>query len=521
MNLENIPVLKDLMNFWKNLEKNQKRNIIIILVVALVAIGGLVYYLNRPQYTLLFSDLMPEQAQAIVSQLESQNVRYKLSSDGASIYVPKDKVTSLRLELASSGLVGSTKPGYELFDNISNIFLTQEEQQIMYQRALEGELERTISAMPGVKSISVHLSLPQRSLWTVTSTQTAQGAVYLTLKPGYSLSANQVEAIRQLVAHAVEGMSPENVVIAEASTGILAGDLAQSGVDKGYLEIKKQLDELYASKIRSFLGQTFGPENIMVSADVDVEVTKQNIQSETWGNTATKNVSDTESWSSSSPSGGPVGTATNVPGAIPSYVYTGTGEGPYNYYRQQQINYEISRTISEIVPQEVEIKNVKIAAIVDSSVFKDYAVTASTVESLIASAAGLDNARGDVALVTSMPFASLAREKEAQEAQLLAEAQRRARLYSYIAVAVLVLLVLAMVFILLRRSRRTAPAPVPAGAGVGGAIGQPRPIISLERPLTPEEEKIKLAMEEIQKALQEHPNDVADLVRMWMQEEWR
>jgi len=97
-----------------------------------------------------------------------------------------------------------------------------------------------------------------------------------------------------------------------------------------------------------------------------------------------------------------VGTATNVPGAIPSYVYTSTGEGPYNYYRQQQINYEISRTISEIVPQEVEIKNVKIAAIVDSSVFKDYAVTASTVESLIASAAGLDNARGDVALVTSM-----------------------------------------------------------------------------------------------------------------------
>jgi len=72
MNIENIPVLKDLVNFWKNLEKNQKRNIIVVLVVALVAIGGLVYYLNRPQYALLFSDLMPEQAQAIVSQLESQ-----------------------------------------------------------------------------------------------------------------------------------------------------------------------------------------------------------------------------------------------------------------------------------------------------------------------------------------------------------------------------------------------------------------------------------------------------------------
>ena len=521
MNVENIPVLKDLVNFWKNLEKAQKRNIIIILVVTLVGIGGLVYYLNRPQYALLFADLMPEQAQGIVSQLESKNVRYKLSSDGTAVYVPKDKVTSLRLELASSGLVGSTKPGYELFDNISNIFLTQEEQQIMYQRALEGELERTISAIPGVKSVSVHLSLPQRSLWTVTSTQTAQGAVYLNLKPGYNLSANQVEAIRQLVAHAVEGMKPENVVIAEASTGILTSGLTQSNVDQSYLEIKRQLDELYASKIRSFLGQTLGPENIMVSADVDVEVTKQNIQSETWGNTATKNVSDTESWSSGSPSGGPVGTATNVPGAIPSYVYTSTSEGPYNYYRQQQINYEISRTVSEIVPQEVKIKNVRVAAIVDSSVFKDYAVTPSTVESLITSAAGLDAARGDVAVVTSMPFASLAREKQAQEAQLLAEAQRRARLYSYIAIAVVVLLIFAIVFVILRRSRRAAPVPLPAEAGAGEVFGQPRPAISLERPLTPEEEKIKLTLEEVQKALQEHPNDVADLVRMWMQEEWR
>lgn len=523
MKLDSIPVVKDLVNFWNKLEKSQRRNLVIILVVALVVVGGMVYFLNRPSYALLFSDLGPGQAESIVSQLESENISYKLSSDGTSIYVPKDKVTTLRLEFASSGVVGATKPGYELFDNISNIFMTQEEQQIMYQRALEGELEKTIIAMPAVKDVSVHLSLPQRSLWTVTSTQTAEGAVYLTLKPGYSINANQVEAIRQLVAHSVEGLNPENVVIAEASTGILTSESVNGNTDNGYLDVKKQLDDLYASKIKSFLGQTWGQDNVLISANVDVEVSKQNIQSEAWGNTATRSISDTESYSSQSAVGGNVGTATNVPGAIPTYVYTSSGNGPYSYSKQQQINYEISRTVSQIVPQDVQIKNVKVAAIVDSSVFQDYGVTASTVQALIASAAGLDPNRGDEAVVTSMPFASLARQKENQAAQQLAAAEQKARLYTYIIIGVILVLLIGIIFVFSRRRRRQkvmVPAPVNVGSGGELVMPQTRTPISLERPLTPEEEKIKAAMDEVQKALEDHPNDVDDVIRMWMQEEW-
>jgi flagellar M-ring protein FliF len=526
MDINNIPVLKDLINFWNKLEKAQKRNIIVVVVIVAVGIGALVYFLNRTTYTLLFSGLSADRAQTIVTQLQSQNVPYKISADGSSIYVPENKATTLRLQFASSGVVGATKPGYELFDNLTNMFLTQDEQQIMYQRALEGELEKTIMAMPAIKSVSVNISLPQRSLWTITSTQTAQAAVYLTLKPGYNLSPNQVEAIRQLVAHSVENLSPNNVVIADANSGILTAGSETTSAGSSYLDVKKQLDDLYASKVRDFLAQTWGPDNVLVSADVDVSVNKQNIQSETWGNTATRSVSDTESLNGNTAAGGPVGTSTNVPGAVPSYVYTTTASSTSSYYKQQQVNYEISRTVSQIVPQDVQIKSVKVAVVVDSSVFQNYGITASTVQALVTSAAGLDPARGDVAVVTSMPFATLQRQQEIQQAQQLAKAEQRARLYIYIGAAVLGLLLLVIVFILLRRRGRrptVIPSPMPAMGGRGGVTvsTQVRQPITFERELTPEEEKIKAALDEVQKSLDEHPNDVGEIVRLWLQEEER
>ncbi|NPV88246.1 flagellar M-ring protein FliF [Coprothermobacteraceae bacterium] len=525
MNLETIPLIKDIVNFWKGLDKAQKRNIVVVTVLAVVLIVGVTLVATRVNYALLFGDLTPEQAQSIVSQLESQRIAYRISSDGTSVYVPENKVATLRLQFASSGIVGSTKAGYEIFDRISNVFLTQEEQQVMYQRALEGELERTIGAIPGVKTVRVHLSLPQRSLWTVTSTQVAEGAVYVSMKPGYSLSQGQVEAIRQLVAHSVQNLKPEAVVVVDGSSGIVSGG-SSGNLSGDYLEVKKQLENLYASKIRALLGEAFGQENIMVSADVDLEISKQSIQSETWGSTATRSISTTESLNGYGTNGGLVGTATNSPGAIPSYTYTTTGENPMSVYRQQQINYEISRTISQIVPQEINVKSVKITAIVDNSVFSTYQVSASTVEAIVASAAGLSPARGDSVSIASIPFATLARQQEEETTKQVAAKKQKAQLYMYIAVGAGTLILLLAMFLILRSSRkrvgkRMVPAMAPAGVGSPSIAHAPSVPISFDKPLTPEEEKIKAALKEIQTVVEQHPNEVADIVRMWAEEDNR
>ncbi len=171
--------------------------------------------MGKPRYVTLYSGLKPEEAQTLGSRLAAKNIAYQLSPDGSSLLVPQDQLDASRLETASQGLPRNARMGFEIFDT-PNWAGSDFTEQVNYQRALEGELERTLQTLSEVEAARVHLVLPHPSLYSEQQTE-AKAAVILKTRSG-QLSEQAQRAIPQLVASAVEGLQPENVTVVDADT---------------------------------------------------------------------------------------------------------------------------------------------------------------------------------------------------------------------------------------------------------------------------------------------------------------
>ncbi|MBX6341756.1 MAG: flagellar M-ring protein FliF, partial [Thermomicrobiaceae bacterium] len=216
---------------WGRLSSNQRLAIIAVLVTAAIA-GTLLMVMRPPQrYETAFSGLASDDAAAIVDDLRSQGIPYELSGDGSTIRVPADKVADVRLSAASKGLPKGGGTGFELFDKTS-FGITDFAQRVNYQRAIEGELQRTIDHIDAVAQSRVHVVIPEESLFT-DQQQPTTAAVVLDLKPGRELTDAQIKGITHLVSSAVPGLKPENLTVVDsAGNPIWSGDqgTANSGV---------------------------------------------------------------------------------------------------------------------------------------------------------------------------------------------------------------------------------------------------------------------------------------------------
>ena len=174
-----------------------------------------VVLLGQPKYVTLYSGLRPEEAQALGGRLAAKNIPHQISPDGSSLLVPEDKLDASRLETAAPGLPRSARLGFELFDT-PNWAGSDFTEKVNYQRALEGELERTLATLSEVEAVRVHLVLPQESLFTEQEHE-AKAAVILKTRSG-QLSEQAQQAIPQLVASAVDRLRPENVTVVDADS---------------------------------------------------------------------------------------------------------------------------------------------------------------------------------------------------------------------------------------------------------------------------------------------------------------
>src|SRR4051794_11729577 len=193
-----------------------------MVAVTIALIGFFAFIMMRvtaPQMTPLFTDLTFEDSSAIVKDLERQAIPYELKNDGAIILVSKDRVTRLRMKLAEGGLPKGGGMGYEIFDKSDSLGATSFVQNINHLRALEGELSRTIRALDRVQAARVHLVLAERPLF---SRDKAEATASIVLKVHGTLEAQQVRAIRHLVASAVNGLKPERVSIVDEAGRLLA-----------------------------------------------------------------------------------------------------------------------------------------------------------------------------------------------------------------------------------------------------------------------------------------------------------
>src|SRR5579884_2965194 len=254
---------------WANMGRVQKISVGAILAVAVVSLGVFMFMSSRPNYVTVFSNLTDQDAAAIVNKLKATKIPYETADGGKTIKVPREKADDVRLSVAASGLPQSGVVGYEVFDKTS-FSTTDFNNKVNLQRALEGELDRTIGRLDGVQSATVHLVMPEQALFQQQQ-QPTTAAVQLQLKPGVTLTQDQTKAITKLVSSSVEGLKPENVTVVDQNGAVLTDDLAQNNspqqalkATQEQLKLQRDYEQTLQRDLQSTLDRVLGPNQSVV-----------------------------------------------------------------------------------------------------------------------------------------------------------------------------------------------------------------------------------------------------------------
>ena len=257
-----------MIKFWGSLSQSAKISFIsgLVFILALTAFAG--FWLLRVDYQVLFSDLKPQDSAVMVAELDRLKIPYRISEGGNAILVDKEIVHATRLKLLGKDLPLHGVVGLELFNN-SDFGMTEFAQKINYQRALQGEITRTISSLEEIQDVRVHLALPEEGLFK-RATSKAKAAITLALKPGYSLRSEQVAGIQRLVAAAVPGIAAQDVTIVDKKGVALTRPVGsvEQDFNAGSLELKKETEALLSKKVNQVLNGAFGENQASASVDV-------------------------------------------------------------------------------------------------------------------------------------------------------------------------------------------------------------------------------------------------------------
>ncbi|HLS53079.1 MAG TPA: flagellar basal-body MS-ring/collar protein FliF, partial [Tissierellaceae bacterium] len=222
---------------WNSMDR-KKKIIMVGLVVGIILIALLLSYFSRQvTYATLFTNLEPEDAGTIVEDLKSKNMKYKLENGGRDILIDEKHVDSYRLQLAMEGNMPEKSSGFEIFDNMG-LMVTDEDRKIMYQRALAGELQRSIMSLDAVNYAKVHLVMSEKSIFE-TEEKEASASVFLDLNPGKKITDNMIRGIAALVSGAVDNLPEENIKIID-SKGNLLSNILEEGDDLGAINALDQ-----------------------------------------------------------------------------------------------------------------------------------------------------------------------------------------------------------------------------------------------------------------------------------------
>src|SRR5213593_970656 len=270
---------EQIKTFFTRYSLQQKLALAGSAALVLILLWVLVYFVNRVEYQTLYADMDPQEAQGIVQKLQELKVPYELAPDGRTVKVASDKLAEVRIQLASQGLPESGRIGFEIFDR-TNFGLTNFQEQVNYQRALEGELARSIMTLAEVEAARVHLVLAKESLFQSSDEQT-KASVILKLKNGHSLPGAAAQGIVNMVASAVKGLMPEKVVLVDYRGKILSRNGGpESGLSGQQLDARQRVETELAGKIVQILEPAVGQGKIrpQVSVVMNFEQVEETVE---------------------------------------------------------------------------------------------------------------------------------------------------------------------------------------------------------------------------------------------------
>jgi flagellar M-ring protein FliF len=329
---------------------------------AAAVLATLVLHIGGAPKSLLYSNLDLKEASQITAQLDQSGVKYEVKGDGSTIFVDRDKVASTRLLLSGKGLPTSGSVGYEIFDNTNALGQTDFVQTLNRQRALEGELARTIRSIQGVSFVRVHLVMPKHQLFEEDAEQPSASILIAT--GGARLSAEQVRAIRNLTAGAVPGLKADHVGIADQQGELLASQ-GDNGVspDGAGGPARAQVEERIRHTVKDIVEGVVGPGKARIQVSADLDMSRVTTQSEKFDpdgqvvrSTQTAEEKTNENKANSS---GLTSASQNVPGAQPPAATPGDTSTAGK--QDETTNYEISKTTTTSVQEPGQVKRLSVA----------------------------------------------------------------------------------------------------------------------------------------------------------------
>ena len=534
-----------------------------------IAVLGFFIFLSSRLSTggmaLLYGDLDPQDSGQIIQTLQSKNIPYDIKAGGKQIFVPGDQVLQLRVSLAESGLPGGGSVGYEIFDNNQGIGTTNFVQNINLVRALEGELARTIGAMRNVRGARVHLVMPRRELFS-REKQEASASVVLQVQGSSRLNNEQVQAIQHLIAAAVPSMDPQKISVLDDRGQLLArgnGDSTSAAAGTAD-EMRVGFENRMRQAIIELLERTVGLNRVRaeINAEIDYDRVVENAEifdPDSQVARSTQTVQENEN-SSENDDQDTVTVQNNLPETEATAAGTGTSAASQVSRTEETVNFEITKTIRNRIKESGQIKRLSVAVLVDGKYIENddgdkvwqprAADELAQLETLVKSAVGFNEQRGDSVEIVNMQFVKL-EPLEFDDGSLFLgiskeEFMQLAEILVLAVVGLLViLLVVRPVLTRLFESMPTALAGGPAGAlgdQEGVALAQltgPEATADMAELLEEDEEEVEdeslldqmidinqvegrvraSSLKQIGEIVDKHPEEAIAIVRNWMYQE--
>ncbi|HEX4917606.1 MAG TPA: flagellar basal-body MS-ring/collar protein FliF [Limnobacter sp.] len=547
----NNPIANMQQRFSQLPQKN-KMAILVGVPLLIAMIVSMLMWANSSSYRVLFSGLNDQDGGAIVEALTQLKVPYEYGANGTSILVPAEKVYDTRLALASQGLPKGSVTGFEAMDN-QKLGITQFQEQVNYQRALEGELVRSIQSISAVQSARVHLAIPKPSIF-IREKQTPSASIVLNLHGSRTLSESQINGIVHLVASSLPSMNPEDVSIVDQTGRLLTGkNELESGLNPTQLAYTMQVESNLANRIINILTPVFGAENVRATVTANMDYSTAERTDEIYkpnGDTSqatirSQQISESSDGSNTNPSGVPGVMANTPPGEATAPI----GENPQqalnnpnaqtanttnSLRKDSTINYEVDKSVQYRKEQVGKVQRLSAAVVVNNKTITDNKGAVrevpltpeemSQIDSLVKQAIGFDEQRGDAVNVVNQGFT-----KPTEETIPLWAQQDTMDLAKSLGMPLGIALIAAILVFGVFRPLMKPPVIEPFDEGPELLPGQRTPLLSaavgdndaelleqLQREGTLPGANRQEKLEKLRQLAKEHPQIVASIVKNWV-----
>ncbi len=516
-------------NLWTRFTGLSPTNMAVALGGVALVLGALIsisLWVQSPDYQLLYANLSDQDAAAVVEQLDTQNIPRKLTNQGRNIHVPSSRMHEIRLNLASQGLPAGTEVGFELFED-TPLGMTEFVQKLNFQRALQGELARTIKSLESVEQARVHLVLPKDELF-VKEKQSGKASVLVKLHAGRTLSQSQIQGIVHLVSSSVAGLPAANVVLVDPKGNLLSGDKAISDdvmLTASNYKHKRKVENEMEQRIVRMLEDALGPEKIIARVYADIDFDKV-VQTEELYDPESQVVrseqTTTESVIGTAPPSGVPGVESLLPGEEGT-PEPATSNPPTRSSEKETLNFEINKVVKQTWKTTGKIKRLSVSVLVNGTLagtppqYQPRTPEEMTKYlELVKTSVGFDEKRGDQIQLENIQFDKSLDLQQQEELAVDRWIERGYEVAKWVVGAIFVLWFLYKILLPLVRWVTTSVEVYP------GRLGAPT-----EEELAGMEEEMRLARQsqenmEIRKSVGEFvdtdPKYAASILRKWMRE---